>query len=102
MRSAEVLNIYSDILNNEPSIYATRFSSNPLKATRNGIRPNSASVEDGSFGDSGKGAVVAKLNETLMENGQLLSIRVNGGANAGHETFINGKRSCPPTSYGSI
>ncbi|MBI4033162.1 MAG: adenylosuccinate synthetase, partial [Candidatus Blackburnbacteria bacterium] len=45
------------------------------------------------FGDSGKGSVVARFNELLTKkHGSLLSLRWNGGANAGHETTIDGKK----------
>lgn len=57
-------------------------------------RPNSFSIEDAFFGDSGKGAVVAKINHALVAknpNYNLFSLRYNGGANAGHETHYQGK-----------
>lgn len=66
----------------------TNIFGNPGK----GKRPFSVSVEDVFFGDSGKGSIVAKLNEILMVGDSLVSIRFNGGANAGHETLINGKK----------
>lgn len=55
-----------------------------------GKRPYSISVEDVFFGDSGKGRVVAEFNRLLSENHSLISIRYNGGANAGHEVYVNG------------
>src|SRR3989344_8493255 len=92
MRTAEILSIYHDLQNNQnPNIL-----SNPLNLDIHSMnhdkRPNSASVEDAFFGDSGKGAVVAKLNERLAKKGKVFSLRANGGANAGHEADINGKK----------
>jgi adenylosuccinate synthase len=55
------------------------------------FRPNVIAVEDAFFGDSGKGAVTAKFNALLNQDRNLLSIRFNGGANAGHETYLHGK-----------
>lgn len=56
-----------------------------------GFRPNVISVEDAFFGDSGKGSVAAKFSDILNKNKNLLTVRFNGGANAGHETLIHGK-----------
>lgn len=60
---------------------------------RNGKRPNSISIEDVFFGDSGKGSVIAKYN-SILANDQypLYSLRYNGGGNAGHEAYIHGKK----------
>lgn len=57
-----------------------------------GKRPYSISVEDVFFGDSGKGRVVAEFNRLLSKKKKLISVRYNGGANAGHEVHINGKQ----------
>jgi adenylosuccinate synthase len=57
----------------------------------NNERPNSISVEDVFFGDSGKGSVVAKFNHLLSRKWDVVSLRYNGGANAGHETLLYGK-----------
>lgn len=56
-----------------------------------GFRPNIISVEDAFFGDSGKGSVAAKFSNILNKENNLLTIRFNGGANAGHETLVHGK-----------
>lgn len=60
----------------------------PLNNNSIGIRPCSASVEDCSFGDSGKGSVVQKLNNLMTKeiySRTLYSYRYNGSRNAGHE-----------------
>jgi adenylosuccinate synthase len=62
-----------------------------FKITPKGFRPNCVCVEDAFFGDSGKGAVVAKFNRLLNTKKNLLSLRFNGGANAGHESMLDGK-----------
>ena len=67
---------------------AQRFS---LSQPPSEFRPNVISLEDVFFGDSGKGSVTAKFNHILNKKNNLLSIRFNGGANAGHETLIHGK-----------
>ena len=54
-------------------------------------RPNSISVEDAFFGDSGKGSVVVKCIGMFKKAQSAYSLRFNGGANAGHETLYNGK-----------
>lgn len=54
-------------------------------------RPNSISVEDAFFGDSGKGSVVVKCLGMFKKARSAYSLRFNGGANAGHETLYNGK-----------
>lgn len=55
-------------------------------------RPLSVSIEDAFFGDSGKGAVIAKLNRIYSKKYQVYSLRYNGGGNAGHEAEIDGKK----------
>jgi len=55
------------------------------------FRPSVISIEDAFFGDSGKGAVTAKFNHILNQHKNLFTMRFNGGANAGHETYIHGK-----------
>lgn len=68
-----------NVLGSNPSI------SNQLINTRG------VSVEDLYYGDSGKGSVVAKLNRRYRELGNnVVSMRYNGGANAGHETSVGG------------
>ena len=64
MRTAEVLSIYHDLKNSKnPNILSKPLNLDILSMNHE-KRPNSASVEDAFFGDSGKGSVVAKLNET--------------------------------------
>ncbi|EKD64494.1 MAG: hypothetical protein ACD_50C00372G0004, partial [uncultured bacterium] len=92
MRTAEVLSIYHDLKNSKnPNILSKPLNLDILSMNHE-KRPNSASVEDAFFGDSGKGSVVAKLNEKLAKKGKVFSLRANGGANAGHEADINGKK----------
>lgn len=76
MVSAELVEIYNYFYTN---------SSRPP-----GTRDNSICIEDAFFGDSGKGSVVAKLNELLKSDKGLYSIRYNGGGNAGHESYLRG------------
>ncbi|MEK7558830.1 MAG: adenylosuccinate synthetase [Patescibacteria group bacterium] len=54
-------------------------------------RPLSVSIEDAFFGDSGKGAVIAKINRIYSKKYKLYTLRYNGGGNAGHEAEIDGK-----------
>jgi adenylosuccinate synthase len=90
MAKAEVLEQYNlALLDQHPRLY---LPCNPLTAHLPNVRPLSVSVEDVFFGDSGKGSVVAKLIGQMMTDQGLLSLRFNGGANAGHETMFNGKR----------
>ena len=92
MKSAEVLQIYHDLQSgkiNPSSIIDPE--QNPLILPDN-VRPYSASIGDIAFGDGGKGATTAKLNSRFREQGKdIFSLRANGGANAGHETLIEGK-----------
>ncbi|MFW5703743.1 MAG: adenylosuccinate synthetase [Patescibacteria group bacterium] len=101
MQSTELLSLYKHFLDDPNPVILTPqkpfgapSDSPPLKnvpGSLTQIRPRSISVEDAFFGDSGKGAVVAKLNARYGKK-SLYSLRYNGGANAGHETFIHGKR----------
>lgn len=92
MRTAEVLNIYRKLTDGQHTdILSVPFKKKNPSSENTGIRPNSYSVEDAFFGDSGKGAVIAKLNENFStKTGRLYSMRPNGGSNAGHEADING------------
>lgn len=93
MPTAEVLRIYRDLEGNQyPQIFSKSLTKNPITHPNPNARPNSLSIEDAFFGDSGKGSIIAKFNEVLMQNGRLYSIRYNGGANAGHEADINEKK----------
>jgi adenylosuccinate synthase len=73
------------------SDYSIQPSSTSLQTPGKDFRPNTVCVEDAFFGDSGKGSVTAKFNHLLNKDKKLLSIRFNGGANAGHETLMNGR-----------
>ena len=94
MQAKNVLQIYKEVKRN-PSTSST-FQSAKSKIKKL-TRPNSVSVTDVFFGDSGKGSVIAKINSILLrktknKTGRLYSMRFNGGANAGHETMYNGKK----------
>lgn len=68
---------------------------NPFKDKTKGKRPLSASIEDCSFGDSGKGAVIQKVNRILTDlskDKHLFSLRYNGTRNAGHEIWVGNAR----------
>lgn len=68
---------------------------NPFENNKSGIRPHSASVEDCSLGDSGKGHAVQEFNDFLLSTsdiGTLFSLRYNGTRNAGHEIVVHGVR----------
>lgn len=84
-------------------VYSAKTSAktHKLKSAKNpflggsGKRPLSASIEDCSFGDSGKGAVIQKVNRLLAtygKSGELFSIRYNGTRNAGHEIWVGEAR----------
>ncbi|MDO8618820.1 MAG: adenylosuccinate synthetase [Candidatus Daviesbacteria bacterium] len=91
MSAKEVLAIYDETINLPQGFqFYKKPQSNILLFPQGNKRPNSLCIEDVYFGDSGKGALIAKLN-TMLENGNgLVSLRYNGGSNAGHETVING------------
>lgn len=92
MDKKNVLSIYRTLQKKkDSSIFTTPLSTNPLKTPPNNKRPNSISIEDGFFGDSGKGRVTAEFNHHFRKKKQLLTLRFNGGANAGHECVISGK-----------
>lgn len=85
MTSSTILDIYQSCSNNpNPRLI-------PIPKPSLSARPNSISIEDAFFGDSGKGSVVAKLNHILSKKGPVISLRYNGGANAGHETYFHGR-----------
>lgn len=94
MTSTQILQIYHSLKSlSEKEIdhtFPELIQQNLLNLSPQFSRPNSISIEDAFFGDSGKGAVVAKLNRLLKKRGKVYSLRYNGGANAGHETFIKG------------
>ncbi|MDO8638270.1 MAG: adenylosuccinate synthetase [Candidatus Daviesbacteria bacterium] len=94
MNSFQILQIYHSIKSlsekNIDKTFSDLIQQTFLRSNHQSTRPNSISVEDAFFGDSGKGAVVAKLNNIFKKKGKVYSLRYNGGANAGHEAIING------------
>jgi adenylosuccinate synthase len=87
MNSGEVYRLYKSIQKGK----VKALQKPAIQEVPRGYRPNCVCVEDAFFGDSGKGAVVAKFNNLLNKKKNLVSIRFNGGANAGHESKLNGK-----------
>src|SRR3990172_4312767 len=94
MTGIEVQEIYDSVQKLSPSAVTRRLAELAAltKKTGQDIRVGSESVEDAFFGDSGKGAVVAKINRLYTGNGPVFSLRYNGGGNAGHEAIIDGKK----------
>lgn len=73
----------------EAEPYTKLIIDNPFE--RPGARKNSVYIGDTAFGDSGKGVVTAEFNRLLVVRfGQVYSLRVNGGGNAGHDMEIDG------------
>ncbi len=93
MASAELLEIHRQITNGDipTDCLVPSLECNPLTYPRSGRRPNSLSVVDGFYGDSGKGAVILLFNNRLAKKGEVVSIRFNGGSNTGHEAEMDGK-----------
>lgn len=92
METDEILKLHQTLLKNNNSFkFSQKLKFNPLKPNKKCVRPNSICIEDAFFGDSGKGRVTAEINRLLGKKGKLFSLRYNGGANAGHECFVNGK-----------
>lgn len=88
MSKEQNLALYNRLENPDPAILTTRLTKNPFTQ---GDRPNSIYIGDMFFGDSGKGSVAAKFNRIFAEeHGTVWSFRVNGGANAGHDMYIDG------------
>ncbi len=93
MRSTDVLKVYRALQKNrDKKILSHPLPKNPITNPEANKRPNSISIEDGFFGDSGKGRITAEFNQVLGKNKKIYSVRYNGGANAGHECISNGKR----------
>lgn len=92
MNSAEILNIHYDLTSGKiDPLTIIDPEQNPLILDPK-ARLNSVSIEDALFGDGGKGAKTVKVNKRFRDKGMdVFSFRANGGANAGHETFIDGK-----------
>jgi len=88
LNSHQIYEIYNEVQNGD---YLIPPNGESIKKPKTGFRPNCVCIEDAFFGDSGKGSVVAKFNEILNENKNLVTLRFNGGANAGHETLMDGK-----------
>jgi len=83
MSSQQILKIYKE-LNKSKKVS----SSKKLESTLN-KRPDSVCVEDAFFGDSGKGSVAMKFLSMYAKKKKVICLRYNGGANAGHETYVN-------------
>jgi adenylosuccinate synthase len=90
MNSLETRRIYNSVqegydldspfLNSQPLILALH------------KRPHSISIGDLLAGDGGKGATEVKtINSYLQVGRKVFLLRANGGANAGHETRLNGQ-----------
>jgi len=88
MNAHDLRELFNSISSSDYKIQAADAS---LQNPGEGFRPNTICVEDAFFGDSGKGSIIAKFNHILNKDKKLLSIRFNGGANAGHETLMDGK-----------
>src|SRR5581483_8464855 len=87
-----ILSLHKNLLSKSPlNPYSKPISSKIFSPNKRNPRPNSISIEDAYFGDSGKGAVIAKLNRIYSKKYTLYSLRYNGGGNAGHESQIDGK-----------
>lgn len=94
MANNEILSLYRQL--QECESIDSQFPSKIIESIdllkKPNARPNSFSIEDAFFGDSGKGSVVAKFNHLLSQKSPVISLRWNGGANAGHETYADGKK----------
>ena len=87
MNSKQILAIYHRVTSQKSSPVTPQFTKEYSKITK----LKCVSVADAAFGDSGKGAIAAKLNTILSRKKKLISLGPNGGANAGHETSAFGK-----------
>lgn len=56
------------------------------------MRKNSIAICGGAFGDEGKGRIIDEFTNSFAEERAVVVYRDNGGANAGHTIFHNGKR----------
>lgn len=91
MDSNDITKLYQELQSEKnTSVLSQTLPKNPLFETKN-KRPLSVSIEDAFFGDSGKGRVTVEFNQMLAKKGKLFSVRYNGGANAGHECYMNDK-----------
>lgn len=90
MDSKAITHIYKSLSKKNTSVFTKNLPKNPLTQDKN-KRPLSVSIEDAFFGDSGKGRVTVEFNQMLAKKGKLFSLRYNGGANAGHECYMDGK-----------
>ena len=90
MTSHNILKIYKTLhkKNKNANFKKTSY----LKKNYSNKRPDSICVEDAFFGDSGKGSVTMKFLSMYAKRGTVVCFRYNGGANAGHETYINKKK----------
>lgn len=91
MDSKVITKLYQDLQSkNDTSVLSQNLPKNPLLEAKN-KRPLSVSIEDAFFGDSGKGRVTVEFNQMLAKKAKLFSVRYNGGANAGHECYMDDK-----------
>lgn len=91
MDSKVITKLYQDLQSKKnTSVLSQNLPKNPLLETKN-KRPLSVSIEDAFFGDSGKGRVTVEFNQMLAKKAKLFSVRYNGGANAGHECYMDDK-----------
>lgn len=92
MDKKQITALYRSLLrDHSPSLFSKEANLKKLFPYKIKPRPNSISIEDAFFGDSGKGAVIAKFNRIFSQKNKLYSLRYNGGGNAGHEAMIGGK-----------
>lgn len=93
MTSREVLEIYREVqADNNPRIYTQKFVRPVFSPYYRNIRKGSIVVNDSAFGDSGKGAVGYGLADSLKGSEGVAVLRYNGGANAGHEVYLEDGR----------
>jgi adenylosuccinate synthase len=90
MTSKEIHAIYSSVTKKNATLLTNKVRINPLKHKSSSVRPNSISIEEPFFGDSGKGRVATEFNVMQNKRHNLVSMRFNGGANAGHEVVMSG------------
>lgn len=96
MNGQEAGDLHRDLVKKRGSLFSNHLAENPFQPGKSNIRDNSIHVQDADFGDTGKGAVVIKLNHHLSDDGRVpfWSGRINGGGNAGHEIKTQGKIIC--------
>lgn len=90
MLSKNILEIYKKLQKSSSTSYTAK--SKFSKKDINKKRLDSICVEDAFFGDSGKGSVTMKFLSMYIKKNQVICLRYNGGANAGHETYLNNQK----------